>query len=85
MSHACSIRSSRLSLVQKANTLVVLSGLLHAAAKVEDGAPSATPTEVLVALTDALASDEMRASDHPAIRNQLLAVATNILRWLGPR
>ena len=77
--------SSRLSLVQKANSLVVLSGLLHAASRVARAAAVETPSEVLSALTQALSSEEMRASEHPAIRNQLLAVATNIMRWLGPR
>jgi len=69
---------------------VVLSGLLHAAAKVSSASSdtataTSTPSELLSALMDALVSDEMRASEHPAIRNQLLAVASNIMHWLGPR
>ena len=64
---------------------MVLSGLLHAASRVTRAAAVQTPSDVLSALTQALSSEEMRASEHPAIRNQLLAVTTNIMRWLGPR
>ncbi|GAX72982.1 hypothetical protein CEUSTIGMA_g434.t1 [Chlamydomonas eustigma] len=89
------VSNARLSLVQKANTLVVLSGLLNASSKVSESllqdhemvaaARASTPTSVLTSLTSVLCSDEMRASEHPAIRNQLLAVSTNMIRWLGNR
>lgn len=81
----CALRSARLSLMQKANTLVVLSGLLHSAAKAQAAAAASVPSALLTSLSNALTSDEMRASEHPAIRQQLLAVCTNIVRWLGPR
>ncbi len=91
--------------------MVVLSGLLNAAAKVAASLPpdstAATPTAVLVSMTSALCGEDMRASEHPvwkapfilneamiklltstvsqALRYQLLAVASNMMRWLGPR
>ena len=46
----------------------------------------ALPDALLTALATALASPELReAADHPAARQQLLAVASNAMRWVGPR
>ncbi|KAG1655968.1 hypothetical protein FOA52_009395 [Chlamydomonas sp. UWO 241] len=78
------VSNSKLSLMQKANTLVVLSGLLHSAAKVGADA-SDVPDDVLSSLTAALAADDMRSSEHPAIRQQLLSVCRNLMAWQGPR
>lgn len=76
------LSSGRLSLAQKANTLVVLSGLLHAAGR----AKQQLPDGLLLQVADCLASDEVRgAADHAAVRQQLLLVAANLMAWAGPR
>ncbi|KAJ9515484.1 hypothetical protein QJQ45_016497, partial [Haematococcus lacustris] len=72
---------SRLSLTQRANGLVVLSGLMHAAARA--GQPPRPG--LLVSLADCLVGPELRSClEQPAARLQLLAVATNTLKWAGP-
>ncbi|MEW5314213.1 MAG: hypothetical protein WDW38_005727 [Sanguina aurantia] len=76
LDHLC---SARLTVTNKANTLVVLSGLLHAAGN----ARQSIGTELLAALAGALAAEEVRGSDHPAVRQQLLAVTANAVAWAG--
>lgn len=71
-------RSTKLSSGQRTNTLVVLSGLLHAAGL----AQQELPEDLLCVLGSALASDEVRGCcDAAPARQQLLAVATNVMRW----
>jgi len=83
------LANSKLSLVQKANTLVVLSGLLHAAATVQQAQAQqqaqVLPSELLQLLAKALISDDVRASEHPAVRQQLLGVAVNTIKCVGSR
>lgn len=72
------LANAKLSSSQRASALVVLSGLLHAAGKVQPPL-----SEDLVAqLTRALANEDVRGCDHPAVRMQLLAVVLNIARWV---
>lgn len=76
------LHSSKLSLGQRTNTLVVLSGLLLAAGRTQQ----ALSGSLLATLANALVSEELRgALDHPAARQQMLAVATNVMRWVGSR
>mmetsp|Transcript_29245 Transcript_29245/g.93541 ORF Transcript_29245/g.93541 Transcript_29245/m.93541 type:complete len:731 (-) Transcript_29245:21-2213(-) len=61
---------------QQASALVVLSGLLHAGGAGEKR-PLSAPQ--VAALAKGLADEDIRGSAHPAVRQQLLAVLTNLV------
>ncbi|KAG6553495.1 hypothetical protein Mapa_004407 [Marchantia paleacea] len=68
-----SVTDSRSSEALRANGLVVLAGLLF-------GTPKHTlPNELVLQLSSGLCQADVRCSDHPAVRRQLLAVVTNLL------
>jgi hypothetical protein len=62
----------------KANALVVLSCLVHAAA----AAQQAADEQLQRMLIDALAAEDLRGADHVGVQTQLLAVIANLLLWL---
>lgn len=64
----------------KANTLVVLSCLTHAAA----AAQQAAEPQLLQVLVKTLASDEVLGCDHAGLQTQLLIVVQNLLAWMQP-
>lgn len=73
--------SGGLSTSQRTHTLVVLSGLIHAAGRARQPlAPG-----LLHSLAACLASDGMlaAAAEHAAVRQQLLAAAVNAMAWAG--
>jgi hypothetical protein len=65
----------------KANALVVLSCLTHAAAAA--GQHSSDP-QLLQVLVRALASEEVLGCDHAGMQTQLLIVVENLLAWMPP-
>ncbi|KAG2432604.1 hypothetical protein HXX76_008944 [Chlamydomonas incerta] len=70
-----------MSTSQRTQTLVVLSGLLHAAGR----ARRRLPPPLLARLAAALAAEPMlaAAAEHGAVRQQLLGAAVNALSWAG--
>ncbi|GFR52527.1 hypothetical protein Agub_g15100 [Astrephomene gubernaculifera] len=71
--------SGGMSTSQRTHTLVVLSGLLHAAGRAQRELPPA----LLQRLAAALAEESMltAAAEHSAVRSQLLAATMNALAW----
>ncbi|KAG2454165.1 hypothetical protein HYH02_001200 [Chlamydomonas schloesseri] len=70
-----------MSISQRTQTLVVLSGLLHAAGR----ARRRLPPTLLARLAATLAEEPMlaAAAEHGAVRQQLLAATVNTLSWAG--
>lgn len=64
---------------QRASALVVLSGLLHAAARARHPLAGAA----VLQLAEALACDDVRTCDHPGVRLQLAAAVTNLVAAAG--
>lgn len=64
----------------KANALVVLSCLTHAAA----AAQQPSDPQLLQVLVKALASEEVLGCDHAGVQAQLLIVVENLLTWMPP-
>jgi hypothetical protein len=65
----------------KANALVVLSCLTHAAAA---AGQQASDPQLLQVLVRALASEEVLGCDHAGMQTQLLIVVENLLVWMPP-
>ncbi|GAQ77627.1 hypothetical protein KFL_000010760 [Klebsormidium nitens] len=72
------LTAPRASAAQKANRLVVLAALLHAT---EEGGLAA---EHVAQIAQIVAGEELRCAEHAAVRTQLLAVVTNLVRAAGP-
>lgn len=79
------LNNAKNSGAQKANVLVVLSGLLHGGASPAQESASSKKVEkdLLIALASSLASEEIRGSDHAAVQVQLLCVVGNMLVTFG--
>eukprot|EP00798_Chlamydomonas_sp_ICE-L_P021005 gene21005-27864_t len=72
------LSNAKLTISQKANSLVVVAGLLHSAGRANQPLPS----DMLLLLASTLISEDIRGGcEHPAVRQQLLAVSGNALRW----
>jgi dynein assembly factor 5 len=74
------VSDSRSGPGSKANTLVVLSCLTHAAAAAQQPAEP----QLLQVLVKALASEEVLGVDHAGVQAQLLIVVENLMSWMPP-
>ena len=74
-----SLSNAKSSVAQKANTLVVLAGLVHGCSR----SGRAITDEMLTSLASTLASEEIRGAGYGAINMQLLSVITNVLGAFG--
>jgi hypothetical protein len=74
------VSDSKSGPASKANALVVLSCLTHAAA----AAQQPSEPQLLQVLVKALASDEVLECDHAGVQAQLLIVVDNLLTWMPP-
>uniref|UniRef100_A0A061S1R9 Heat repeat-containing protein 2 n=1 Tax=Tetraselmis sp. GSL018 TaxID=582737 RepID=A0A061S1R9_9CHLO len=68
---------------RQASNLVVLSGLLFASGSVDAGSRSPLPAVLIERMAAILASEDTRGQDHPAVKQQLLACARNLVRLAG--
>mmetsp|Transcript_16394 Transcript_16394/g.41667 ORF Transcript_16394/g.41667 Transcript_16394/m.41667 type:complete len:935 (-) Transcript_16394:275-3079(-) len=78
---------SQQTVSQVASCLVVLAGLLHAAATWRTAVPGANdiPGAVLERTASALACEDIRSLNHLAVEKQLLAATTNLIKVAGPK
>eukprot|EP00898_Chlorokybus_atmophyticus_P003699 jgi/Chlat1/432/Chrsp103S00944 len=65
---------SKSTTTQRANSLVMLAALLQSCP------PDRFSTSCLEQVAEACTSSDLRSSDHPAVRNQLLLVINNVIR-----
>jgi dynein assembly factor 5 len=73
------LHNPKCTIMQKANTLVVLAGLVRGCSLSQKQMENESLTQV----ASALASDEIRGAGHYAINMQVLAVVTNLLEAFG--
>ncbi|QDZ21938.1 hypothetical protein HOP50_06g44790 [Chloropicon primus] len=74
-----SLNNPKSSVVQRANALVVLAGLVHGCSL----SKKEIKEEMLASLATTLASEEIRGAGHYAINTQLLSVIINLLQAFG--